>query len=210
MEAREASAFSLTDNAHHHSGSRTMLTVSVIAGFLSAAAILFLGWKQSADPSRTVRPPSLTHSHLQGIGGWLTLPAIGLPLGLVTTLVTTFTACKDFANLSDAGMLSVFGTWGAIGLLGSLSLNLGMAGLILLACILFFRKSQLTPSVVSSVFLATVVFSSLDLALINSLKTSSPSDVRTAMSALLGAVAKAAVWFPYFRYSKRVRATFRK
>lgn len=187
-----------------------MLAASVIVGILSAAGILFLGWKQLIKSSCTVRPPSLTHSHLEGIGGWLILPAIGLPIGLFTTLVTTFAACKDFANLSDKGMLSVFGTWGSIGLLGSLSLNIGMCGLILLACILFFRKSQSTPSMVSCVFLATVAFSSLDLALMNSLKTATPAEVGTSMSALLGAVAKAAVWVPYFRYSERVRATFRK
>ena len=132
-----------------------------------------------------------------GIGGWLILPAIGLVVSLV---------------------LSARALWGMLSLMGSSALPsklaqalpflffLGAAFSVLqvVVAVSFFNKKAGTPNLMVVYLLANVAVAILTAVLLGE------AGARTsgAEREIGRAVAVAAIWIPYFRVSRRVKATF--
>lgn len=136
--------------------------------------------------------------HLAGIRGWLILPAIGLVLGPVFALV-----------LLIAGLMQpIFEIVGEGGLGGIYALDLlAIFGLIVFAvyvATLFFRKRWNAPRAIIALLIAGLFVSGV---LVAFGFIAGPEILHLVFGIL---VVGAAVEIPYFRVSKRVKATFVK
>lgn len=134
-------------------------------------------------------PPDIDPG-LDGLSGWLILPAIGLIFGLVTGAA---------ALLFTLGLADDIGSgWFAFALL----VDGGMFLLTVVTAAAFFRKRASTPGLYIALLWATVATSVLLVVVISA----EPQDVGRALGGGLAAV----IWTIYFQRSKRVKATFRR
>ena len=138
-----------------------------------------------------------------GIGGWLILPAIGLPFGILRGLKELSESLSllrddDFdaleAELPGIGSLVTFEIVGVAVLVAA---YLGVA-------ILFYAQKRATPHVMIG-----VLFLQLLLVGVSTLWASSIlPDQQLPPGGAFGAIVAAAIWIPYFLTSVRVRNTF--
>jgi len=135
---------------------------------------------------------------LIGIGGWLVLPAIGLILGPIITVVSLIISIGLFEDVSDAGYGGLF--------FFNILVSIGLLALLIYAAICFFGKKANAPSVMITLLVVQVVASAvcLVLALMAEAESFAVEDGKALVRGLIGA----AIWIPYFRVSKRVKATF--
>jgi hypothetical protein len=123
-------------------------------------------------------------SRLRGIGGWLVLPAIGLVLGPVISIVSILNALAA-------------GTFGAQSAYQSF-----LVIVVVVAGIRFFTRKRDAPYFMIATYSLSLVGSILAAMQL--------SDTASASVApfLLGSIAGTLVWIVYFCVSKRVKATF--
>lgn len=136
--------------------------------------------------------------NLEGIGGWLILPAIGMVLGPIVGVVGLVFALGLYSRVVQAGYGGVF----AVELL---------VGAVLLAfaiyvAVLFFRKQRKAPRMII-ILLAAGLGTDLFL-LVVELAASAQVFAAESLKQLVRDMIGAAIWIPYFRVSKRVKATF--
>ena len=137
-----------------------------------------------------------------GIGGWLILPAIGLVLNpiflVIYTLHTIIWALSGEFQVQLVAHPGL-GAWTFARILVSIAL-LGFVGV---AAYLFFSKRSAAPRCMIALLLTFlgqgVIFTILDFAI--------GLDPEIAHNLIAPAFA-CAIWIPYFRVSKRVKATF--
>jgi len=149
------------------------------------------------DSSADVPTPENPTVTLEKIGGWLVLPAIGLVLG---------------------GILSVIGILVSLGLASDLPsqyqgifvLNLlfdvGLTVFLIYAAVRFFGKRRNAPTVMIALMIAGIVVNGLLLA-INIGADAEPFAIECG-KALASGIIGAIIWIPYFVVSKRVKRTF--
>ena len=133
-----------------------------------------------------------------GIGGWLVLPAIGLFLGPIVGGMGLIAAFGIYADVATDGYGGIY----TLELLVS-------AGLLLFwiySAILFFRKHSNAPNTIISLFVVSLA-SSCILLIIELGAGAEVFAVETGKQ-LVKEIIAAAIWIPYFRRSKRVKATF--
>ncbi len=134
----------------------------------------------------------------KGLGGWLTLPAIGLvlgPIGIASVLLMELGVADELAGTGYGGLLAFH-----------VVLQLGLLILSVFAAFRFFGKKSNAPRVMIVLYLANLAVSATFLA-----ATGAVGDSEVALGAaedVLRALIAAAIWVPYFRKSKRVKATF--
>jgi hypothetical protein len=133
----------------------------------------------------------------ENIGGWLILPAIGLILG---------------------GILSVIGILVSLGLASDLPsryqgifvlnllFDLGLTAFLIYAAVRFFGKRRNTPATMIALMIAGIVVNALLLA-INIGADAEPFAIECGKALAKGLVG-AIIWIPYFLVSKRVKRTF--
>ena len=182
---------------------------AAFVGIGGALVIIALAWWRAAKLSRRVQPPSLHHPNLAGIRGWLILPAIGLPLTLINAAVPSTISLGRLFTWPIQEMLASLGAGGSAALLLHFALGIWFIGLVAAALVFFYRKSQLAPSLVSAVFLVSIVICSLELVLSVAAPEALASGNKPPAAEFALALLKAAIWVPYFQVSKRVKATFR-
>lgn len=150
-----------------------------------------------------------------GIGGWLTLPLVGLFIGPIRMV---FLLLKDFLPIfTEANWTTL--TTPSTKAYHPLSLQLiifkvtGNIIFIILSIALlrlFFRKSRLLPKLMIACLILNLFFVGGDFLLVNMItipavvEKSDPESVRELARSIIGVV----VWVPYFLISKRVRQTF--
>ncbi|MDC8450937.1 MAG: DUF2569 domain-containing protein [Nitrospira sp.] len=137
---------------------------------------------------------------LVGIRGWLILPAIGLVVGVIASIVTLIALFVMFSRLTryDDSTALVF----------ILSVEVGLALFSIYAAIQFFKKKRNAPSVIVTLLLVGICASILEYVVLTQILQSSSAIQTRILEQLTLQVPKAAIWIPYFLVSKRVKATF--
>jgi hypothetical protein len=136
--------------------------------------------------------------NLVGISGWLILPAIGLVLGPIVGIIGVVAGLGMYANVASAG-------YGGIYTLELLVL-VGLIGFTIYAAILFFKKKSNAPRTIIALLVISLIASGILLVI----EVSTGAEVFAVETGkqLVRDVISAAIWIPYFRVSKRVKATF--
>lgn len=216
-KAREACIQSFTNSSEPATPQPAALGLRVnfltlFAGFVGiggALLIIVFSWWRAAQFERCVLPPSLHHQNLAGIGGWLILPAIGLPITVISAAIPSTISFWRLFNWPVQEMFGALGVGGSLALLLHFALGVWFIGLAASALVLFFRKSQLAPRLVAAVFLVSIVICSLELVLSVAAPDALASGNKPPAAEFALALLKAAIWVPYLQFSQRVKATFR-
>lgn len=146
-----------------------------------------------------VEPGVLTvDEKLVGISGWLILPAIGFVLGPIIGAVVLIAGLGMYSDVARAGYGGIY-TFELIVLFG-------LIGFLTYAATLFFRKKSNAPRVIIMLYIVSIVASGILLVV----ELSAGAEVFAAETGkqLVRDIIGAAIWIPYFRVSKRVKATF--
>lgn len=140
---------------------------------------------------------------LKGIRGWLILPAIGAVLNPIALLVTIVQGCSA---LSDP-LVRALGYTPALRLLTfELIINWVLLGLSIWLVISFFRKRSYAPTLYISYIPINILISVVLLAGSAAVLDGELTAQQVTRTVVL--VIAACIWIPYFRMSKRVKATF--
>ena len=190
----------------------------VVAGMpwsVATAAFLFLPlWTWLAVRLYRYDPPFVAPADtgVQGIGGWLILPAIGvvaLPLRILVDLGKTMPsfAAESWAVLTTAGSAAYHPMWAPV-LLFELGTNLAQFVFSLLLLLVFFKKRRSAPFLYIGVLGASLLLHATDLVLAGTIPAAAAEIGPKDWSDLARFAAALAIWGSYFRVSKRVKATF--
>lgn len=129
-----------------------------------------------------------------GIGGWLLLPAIGLVLGPLGTLFLLVGDLWALTGPSEASPRWCF--------IAETCINFTFCLFELFVAVAFFRRSKWAPALVIALLLVGVVAGAVDSVLVRF------AGLQPGAGSLLIDLITAAVWVPYFVFSRRVAATF--
>ena len=134
----------------------------------------------------------------RGIGGWLTIPAIGLVLAPIISTIS-FVLGFDVIRSVTPELLSDARLWATIAI--------DVTGIIatITVAILFFQKRRIAVPAIVILMVIMIVASAVQLFLSNAIfGETSPRDAKPIVHSLVFA----AVWIPYFGRSRRVENTF--
>ena len=151
-------------------------------------------------------PPfeNLEHLPAPRIHGWLLLPAIGLVVGPLAMLGSIFSDLVAVRQQQSRG--------GVVGYSGSAAAFWGTTVLDLLFVVLtvyvarqFFNKKRTTPRWMIRLYSVALSLAMIECAWYASLN---PVFLPEGITAVVNAALGAAIWIPYFSFSKRVKCTF--
>jgi len=135
-----------------------------------------------------------------GIGGWLILPVLGLVATLIRTPI-------GLAESSWDDLIDIFvGELPELDTLWSLLGDVLLIGGSAFALVLIFKRSPRVPKIMTVLYVATIVLAVGDAIADGA---ASPASVATDRD-VIGAIIRAAIWIPYFHYSRRVANTFQE
>ena len=145
------------------------------------------------------------------IGGWLMLPAIFLPIGIVARIAEVLGIFKPFfdPNVFVAIFTSSSATYNpTLGflLIAEILMNIFLIGFTCKVAYYFYKKSRLLPQMYIYMLLYWLVGNIVDLIMISQL-TDIPFEPNDAKELIKGLVALV-VWGLYFKKSVRVQQTF--
>jgi hypothetical protein len=148
----------------------------------------------------------------QGIGGWLVLPVIQLIWTLVGTTYLLLTEDwpifqdNTWEQLTTPGTAAYHYLWAPV-LTFEIIARLLIIVLAIVTLVLLFRKSKKTPSFAIALWSIGAIYALMLYFLADLIpavaEQSNPYDPMR-----LWAIASAAIWIPYFIFSRRVKATF--
>jgi len=137
---------------------------------------------------------------LAGIRGWLILPAIGFILSLINGV-------NDLSEVFD--LFSVYAAAGYGGIYALMILAyIGFLVFLFYTVTLFFCKKRNAPSTIIILLIANIIVFSVFFVILLDLTAGAEEIVNVSKKELIRGVISAAIWIPYFRKSKRVKATF--
>ena len=131
------------------------------------------------------------------LGGWLWLPAIGIVLSCIVTVVDII-VCLGYASRLPSRYSGVF----ALGLMADFVL----LALIIYAAFRFFGRRRNAPAIMIALFITAIAINGL-LLLISAAAEAEPFMVEYGKGLVKGIIGSA-IWIPYFCVSKRVKKTF--
>lgn len=137
---------------------------------------------------------------LAGIGGWLVLPAIGFVLGPilgVAMLVVAFGLYPDVAAEGHGNLYAL-----------ELLVEVGLLVFLIYAAARFFGQRSNAPSVIVAFMIASLVASAVLLMV--ELGAGAQDFAAESVKQLVRGAINAAIWIPYFKVSRRVKAAFIK
>jgi hypothetical protein len=142
--------------------------------------------------------PSEPKPQYVGIRGWLILPAIGLIIGSIISVISLIISFTMFSEVSNAGYGGLYSL--------EILVEVGLSVFIVYTAVRFFGKKSNAPSIFIKFMIASIVASGVLLLI----ELSAGAQVFAIESGktLVRSIVGAAIWIPYFRKSKRVNATF--
>jgi hypothetical protein len=159
------------------------------------------------DQPDSIPVPSFTiNEDLNGIGGWLILPAIRLvlaPFGLLYTILVSNVPFL-FGGRHRAYLSSHPGSAALI--LFEFISNTILIAIVICLNLLFFKKKRAFPT-----YMILYMVTQLCVLLIDTLTAQflhPTAHLAKAYGMLLGTVIASFIWIPYFLVSRRVKATF--
>jgi hypothetical protein len=159
----------------------------------------------TADPVPFVPSSYRPAKDLEGIGGWLILPAIGLVISPFMCLGPIFT---DMQLLTGGDYSSLFANHPSLTTLLIFEIIINFAFLAAAIClnILFYTKKRIFPKCMIAFYAAQCVLVLADHIAATAIfpSTSLSSGLMTVIRSFI----VAAVWIPYFMNSQRVEQTF--
>jgi hypothetical protein len=177
---------------------------------LVAATYFFLSKLRSPLP-----PPLPTAgATLEGLRGWLILPAIGMLLRpifiivLLVQLLPTVLNAETWSTLTTPGAEAYHPRWAAA-LLFELFANGGLLIFNLLLLALFFRNRSAWPRAFATFLALNVLVAVIDYQLTSGIPAVA-AQPGVPTRDITQTIIAAAIWIPYCFKSQRVRATFRR
>ena len=150
------------------------------------------------DTESTEGSPTAVDPKLVGIGGWLILPAIGFALGPIHWVWRLIELFARFSEVADAGYRELY-TFGLL-------VSVGLLVFLIYAATRFFGNKSDAPSTIIRFMAASLIASGVLLAV--ELAVGPKAFAIGSWRQFVRAAIRAAIWIPYFRVSKRVKATF--
>jgi len=187
--------------------------IALLAGVILIAALALAIRYYFVSRLPSLRPPSLHHRDLEGIGGWLILVAIGLcvrPFVFLTGVIRLYPTIfhrGPWDRLTLIGQSAYHPYW-MPALLFELIYNLLAGVLSILLVVLFFQKRAVWPRcyvILMTGMALCVLFDHVLAMQIPAAATHSGGFMKAVVPTLFGA----AIWIPYALTSQRVKATFR-
>ena len=151
---------------------------------------------------------------LQGIAGWLLLPALGIvlqPLKILKDIVEQVPAyaADNWMLLTTAGQASYHALW-APTLLFELAANLGLLVFSVLLAILFFQRRSNVPRVYVAFLGGALIIGVLDQMAAGLIPAVDHAASGSGWTTVFRQVLALAIWGSYFTTSRRVKSTFVK
>lgn len=210
------------DAAHFQPNGYTLgWSLLLVAGLAYVSVRLILRRNpQPPDPPVLLERPVDPYSHLarhrqnlEGLGGWLVLVALGLFLRPILLIGTLVRGAASYYDLRVWHALTTPGTTTyrpALGFILPIELTLNLTVLVLSVALilLFFRRSHLFPRLMKVLLATFVVVGIYNVAVFAWFDLGGAGSLAQNVSALIQAAVGAAVWIPYFTYSRRVKLTF--
>jgi Protein of unknown function (DUF2569) len=135
------------------------------------------------------------------IGGWLILLAIGLVLSPFTHVKLIYESVSFFRATE-------FSALGRVLVLADIVFSVAFFGLTIWTAVRFFSKKKDAPNWMAAMFAGGVAQLMLQLGFEHVLAGEVVWSAGASRAELIGTVARAAVWIPYLKLSKRVKETF--
>lgn len=182
-------------------------------------AYLVAYFAKPIDTQKEVKHPtkadkaSNTKSKYQGIGGWLTLVALGL---LVTPVMLAFHLLGTYLPLLTEGTLQALSDpsseayhplWVPLitfEVVGNILMFLGYCYLLYI----FFKRSETFPKSYIFLTVASLIFIAIDFFAADLIPAVAEQDDSEMLEQLIRAAIGCAIWVPYMLKSERVKATF--
>lgn len=152
----------------------------------------------SSEDLPTVSSSVSDNSELAGIKGWLILPAIGLVLGPVISIVSLVLSANMFNDVSRAGYGEIYAFF--------ILVEAIILIFVLYTAVRFFGKKANAPS--AFITMLTVQICLVLICLAAAVVSDAEAFIIEYGKAALKVIIAAAIWIPYFKRSKRVKATF--
>jgi hypothetical protein len=211
---KSTNATNATTAAAAAPGGQSLHWVPAVVATLALLGSCFLAWRvYQWDPEPPSMPRSTFDSPLpRGIGGWLLLPAIGLPLTVVRRCTELWTHTGSWKTVAWMGVTDpassayhpLFGpllVFEAVGLIGLLVATIQTV-------VLFFRKRSSLPRVYIGLLLGSLLWRVLDDAIALLIPATAAKMSARDAGELAATGVLTLLWVAYFLRSKRVRATF--
>lgn len=146
---------------------------------------------ETVQASENANPP-------KRLGGWLILVAIGLVFNGIVWVAAVIVGVSMLSDVSDAPLDRLFVTM--------LVVQAGLLAFLIVAAIQFFRRHRQAPALMIALLGIRVVTYGFLAMMARSAGGEGIPDL--AARNFLVAMVSAGIWIPYFRVSKRVKATF--
>lgn len=185
-----------------------------MGGLLAGLAIgcVLFRWR----PASASLPPPIGSDHLNGIGGWLLLVAIGVvfrPIRLIMDARNTLQLTHDFPawiTLTDKESVSFNPHYAWVA-----GCSIAMSGLLfgwsLVMIFQFFRRKASFPRSLMAFIVTALVITIASQIAVNVWTPPTPApDKALLIGTCVGSVIGSALWFAYLHTSMRVKATFRR
>jgi transglutaminase-like putative cysteine protease len=183
----------------------TLLGLLVVAGFV------LLGWWLNSRPAEP--PPLIASRQFVGIAGWLLLPAFSLcvrPFIILKVLIEGRSAYFDETVWASYMTPELSSYQPALGVLLAFEVtgNLTVLMLSLLTAWFFFRRRRQAPLLFIALLGVTPVVGFVSFAFGQYVELPDRSGFDEALKSAIQGVVAALIWIPYFKTSRRVKATF--
>ncbi|NNE43159.1 MAG: DUF2569 domain-containing protein, partial [Gemmatimonadetes bacterium] len=144
-----------------------------------------------------------------GIRGWLILIAIGLVASLGGIAFMLWEAryvfsASTWSLLTTPGQAAYHAMW-APALLFEILGYTALFGFVLVLMLLFFQKRRALPAFYIAYLVANFLFAGVEAVLTHSLPL---EEAGSPVGPVIGTFMALLIWIPYFRVSRRVKATF--
>ena len=157
----------------------------------------------------------MNEKELNGIGGWLILPMLGLiltPIRIGYLLLVSFLPILTDGSweiLTTPGSHAYHELWGPV-LIFEMAVNIifGVTSIVLL--ILLFSKHHLFPKLIIGFYLLNIAFIATDNFISGFIPAVAEQDDTESTTELIRSIITAAIWIPYFLKSERIKNTFTK